>query len=135
MVCTDTPWDEPTENSPEFGRYLEGIIFQDAPWHNFSEQLLCTLQCLLVFCVCSAQVPHSAAYWTLKYRPATTTHHRSGNAASLVCTVSHLWSHFPPAYDFRSPSQLPNNPIGLATRLTQPIWDGGDMDIASPDFG
>lgn len=36
----DTPWDEPTERSPEFCRYLTGEIYYEAPWNGFSESAL-----------------------------------------------------------------------------------------------
>ena len=30
----DTPWDEPTEKSPEFRAYLDGSIFREDPWNR-----------------------------------------------------------------------------------------------------
>lgn len=32
----DTPWDEPTDRSPEYCRYLTHEIFRDAPWTKLS---------------------------------------------------------------------------------------------------
>jgi serine/threonine-protein kinase Chk1 len=37
---TDTPWDEPTERSPEFCRYVTGKIFHENPWNRFGESVL-----------------------------------------------------------------------------------------------
>jgi len=38
IVCltfiADTPWDEPTINSPEFVRYVNGTIFSEPPWNR-----------------------------------------------------------------------------------------------------
>ncbi|KAH0835916.1 kinase-like domain-containing protein [Lanmaoa asiatica] len=40
LLAGNTPWDEPTERSPEFCRYLSGEIFNEAPWTNFSTNAL-----------------------------------------------------------------------------------------------
>lgn len=40
--CLDTPWDEPTDRSPEFCRYLSGEIFNEEPWTKFGTNALCT---------------------------------------------------------------------------------------------
>ena len=32
--AVDTPWDEPTEKSPEFRAYLDGSIFREDPWNR-----------------------------------------------------------------------------------------------------
>jgi hypothetical protein len=31
-LMTDTPWDEPSETSPEFAAYLSGQLLQYDPW-------------------------------------------------------------------------------------------------------
>ncbi|KAF8439085.1 kinase-like domain-containing protein [Boletus edulis BED1] len=40
LLGGNTPWDEPTDRSPEFHRYLSGEIFNEAPWTNFSTNAL-----------------------------------------------------------------------------------------------
>ncbi|KAF8556043.1 CAMK CAMKL CHK1 protein kinase [Imleria badia] len=40
LLGGNTPWDEPTDRSPEFCRYLSGEIFNEAPWTNFSTNAL-----------------------------------------------------------------------------------------------
>ncbi|KAJ7321709.1 kinase-like domain-containing protein [Mycena albidolilacea] len=47
MLAGNTPWDEPTQHSPEFYRYLSGEIFQEDPWNRFSSEALSLLQGLL----------------------------------------------------------------------------------------
>ncbi|KAJ7092301.1 kinase-like domain-containing protein [Mycena belliarum] len=32
LLAGNTPWDEPTQNSPESARYLSGAIFHERPW-------------------------------------------------------------------------------------------------------
>ncbi|KAJ3765068.1 kinase-like domain-containing protein, partial [Lentinula raphanica] len=42
----DTPWDEPSKQSPEFQRYIKGDIFDEDPWVRFDEDalsLICSL--------------------------------------------------------------------------------------------
>ena len=34
IYIADTPWDEPTGNSPEFVRYINGTIFSEPPWNR-----------------------------------------------------------------------------------------------------
>lgn len=40
----DTPWDEPTANSPEFVGYVNGEIFTEHPWNLIPIEPLCA-QC------------------------------------------------------------------------------------------
>ncbi|KAF7344003.1 Protein kinase domain-containing protein [Mycena venus] len=47
MLAGNTPWDEPTQHSPEFSRYLSGEIFQEEPWNRFNSEALSLLQGLL----------------------------------------------------------------------------------------
>ncbi|KAJ7741771.1 kinase-like domain-containing protein [Mycena maculata] len=47
LLAGNTPWDEPTQNSPEFMRYLSGEIFQEEPWNRFSSEALSLIQGLL----------------------------------------------------------------------------------------
>lgn len=42
IILLDTPWDEPTQHSPEFYRYLSGEIYQEEPWNRFSSEALCS---------------------------------------------------------------------------------------------
>lgn len=37
----DTPWDEPTQRSREYSRYLTGEAFNDAPWNRMGQNTLC----------------------------------------------------------------------------------------------
>lgn len=37
----DTPWDEPTDRSPEFSRYLSGEIFIENPWNRLGDDAIC----------------------------------------------------------------------------------------------
>lgn len=41
MICLDTPWDEPTMNSTEFVRYVNGEIFDDPLWCHIRGDALC----------------------------------------------------------------------------------------------
>ncbi|KAJ7089095.1 kinase-like domain-containing protein [Mycena epipterygia] len=47
LLAGNTPWDEPTLNSPEYSRYLTGEIFQEKPWTRFSSEALSLIQGLL----------------------------------------------------------------------------------------
>ncbi|KAJ7493843.1 kinase-like domain-containing protein [Mycena latifolia] len=47
LLAGNTPWDEPTQHSPEFNRYLSGEIFQEQPWSRFSAEALSLIQGLL----------------------------------------------------------------------------------------
>ncbi|KAH8077762.1 kinase-like domain-containing protein [Cristinia sonorae] len=47
MLAGNTPWDEPTEKSPEFARYIRGLCFGDYPWDRFSNEVLSLLTSLL----------------------------------------------------------------------------------------
>ncbi|KAM0754477.1 kinase-like protein [Meredithblackwellia eburnea MCA 4105] len=43
LLVGNTPWDEPTRNSPEFAAYLDGSIWGIDPWTRFTEPALRTL--------------------------------------------------------------------------------------------
>ncbi|KIY43505.1 CAMK/CAMKL/CHK1 protein kinase [Fistulina hepatica ATCC 64428] len=47
MVAGNTPWDEPTERSPEFVAYVNGEIFAEDPWNRLGESVLSLLRGLL----------------------------------------------------------------------------------------
>ncbi|KAJ7257532.1 kinase-like domain-containing protein [Mycena haematopus] len=47
MLAGNTPWDEPTQNSHEFCRYLSGQIFREEPWNRFNSDALSLLRGLL----------------------------------------------------------------------------------------
>ncbi|CAK5263611.1 unnamed protein product [Mycena citricolor] len=47
FLAGNTPWDEPSRNSPEFMAYLSGEILQEQPWCRFSSQALSLIQGLL----------------------------------------------------------------------------------------
>lgn len=40
LTVIDTPWDEPTINSPEFCRYVSGTVFTEHPWQRLSTLVL-----------------------------------------------------------------------------------------------
>jgi hypothetical protein len=44
----DTPWDEPTARSYEFGRYVSGSFIDDAPWSRIPAPVFCSssIRCL-----------------------------------------------------------------------------------------
>lgn len=45
----DTPWDEPTERSYEFGRYVAGSFIDDAPWNRIPAPVFCSSSTLMPF--------------------------------------------------------------------------------------
>ncbi|KAL1757242.1 kinase-like domain-containing protein, partial [Schizophyllum commune] len=47
MLVGNTPWDEPTEKSPEFSMYLTGEIFDEDPWNRLGENALSLIRGLL----------------------------------------------------------------------------------------
>ncbi|KII86236.1 hypothetical protein PLICRDRAFT_43812 [Plicaturopsis crispa FD-325 SS-3] len=40
LLAGNTPWDEPTQHSPEYSRYLTGEIFDEDPWNRIGESAL-----------------------------------------------------------------------------------------------
>ncbi|KAM0790935.1 hypothetical protein ACM66B_004241 [Microbotryomycetes sp. NB124-2] len=40
LLVGNTPWDEPTRNSPEFTAYLDGSLLRSAPWNKINRGLL-----------------------------------------------------------------------------------------------
>ncbi|KAL1412091.1 Chk1 protein kinase [Vanrija albida] len=48
MLVGNTPWDEPSRNSPEFTAYLSGEIWQMAPWNRIHGQAKSILQQLML---------------------------------------------------------------------------------------
>ncbi|KIJ59380.1 hypothetical protein HYDPIDRAFT_118600 [Hydnomerulius pinastri MD-312] len=40
LLAGNTPWDEPSDRSPEFCRYLSGEIFNEAPWNRLGRSVL-----------------------------------------------------------------------------------------------
>ncbi|KAF9239876.1 kinase-like domain-containing protein [Melanogaster broomeanus] len=40
LLAGNTPWDEPTDRSPEFSRYLSGEIFNEVPWNRLGTSVL-----------------------------------------------------------------------------------------------
>ncbi|KIM75310.1 hypothetical protein PILCRDRAFT_827411 [Piloderma croceum F 1598] len=40
LLAGNTPWDEPTQHSPEYSRYLSGEIFAEAPWNRLGKVTL-----------------------------------------------------------------------------------------------
>ena len=53
--CKDTPWDQPTANSPEYEAYLTGELLRHDPWTRLSKPTLCE---------CTPRPPMSA-YWSI----------------------------------------------------------------------
>ncbi|KAF7323659.1 Protein kinase domain-containing protein [Mycena kentingensis (nom. inval.)] len=47
LLAGNTPWDEPSTNSPEYVRYVNGEIFDEQPWCRFSPNALSLIQGLL----------------------------------------------------------------------------------------
>ena len=45
----DTPWDEPTERSYEFSRYVAGSFIDDAPWNRMPAPVFCSSSILIPF--------------------------------------------------------------------------------------
>ncbi|KAJ3765244.1 kinase-like domain-containing protein, partial [Lentinula raphanica] len=46
LLAGNTPWDEPSKQSPAFRRYIKGDIFDENPWVRFDEDalsLICSL--------------------------------------------------------------------------------------------
>ncbi|KAF8514984.1 kinase-like domain-containing protein [Gautieria morchelliformis] len=43
LLCGITPWDQPTEDDPEYARFLSGEILSEAPWNRISENALSLL--------------------------------------------------------------------------------------------
>ncbi|KIJ31778.1 hypothetical protein M422DRAFT_53242 [Sphaerobolus stellatus SS14] len=40
-LCLDTPWDQPTEDSPEYARFLSGRILHEDPWNRIPQDAMC----------------------------------------------------------------------------------------------
>ncbi|OJA13780.1 hypothetical protein AZE42_07455 [Rhizopogon vesiculosus] len=40
LLTGSTPWDQPTDQSPEFLRYISGEIFDEEPWNRIGEKAL-----------------------------------------------------------------------------------------------
>ncbi|PPQ70460.1 hypothetical protein CVT26_013906 [Gymnopilus dilepis] len=47
LLAGNTPWDEPTANSPEFCRYVSGEIFYEDPWNRIPEEPLSLIRGML----------------------------------------------------------------------------------------
>lgn len=47
MVAGNTPWDEPTARSYEFGRYVSGAFIDDAPWNRIPASIFSLITGLL----------------------------------------------------------------------------------------
>ncbi|KAF8679445.1 CAMK CAMKL CHK1 protein kinase [Rhizoctonia solani] len=47
LLVGNTPWDEPTANSPEFVSYARGEIFQYEPWNKIESEALAFLRTIL----------------------------------------------------------------------------------------
>ncbi|OBZ78002.1 Serine/threonine-protein kinase CHK1, partial [Grifola frondosa] len=47
MLAGNTPWDEPTRQSPEFTRYMSGECFDEEPWNRFSQDALALITGML----------------------------------------------------------------------------------------
>lgn len=45
----DTPWDEPTERSYEFSRYVAGSFIDDAPWSQIPAPVFCSSSVFIPF--------------------------------------------------------------------------------------
>ncbi|KAJ8507943.1 hypothetical protein ONZ45_g9744 [Pleurotus djamor] len=47
MLCGNTPWDEPSLQSPEFVSYVNGEIFKYAPWNRLGTSVLSLIRGML----------------------------------------------------------------------------------------
>ncbi|KAF5319490.1 hypothetical protein D9619_008540 [Psilocybe cf. subviscida] len=47
MLVGNTPWDEPTQASHEFRRYVDGTIFREQPWSRISRSALSLIRGML----------------------------------------------------------------------------------------
>lgn len=130
-LYSDTPWDEPTDCSPEFCRYLSGEIFNETPWTNFSTNALCTLT---LPSHDSDQPLCSSDLWHVDPGSGKTHDHVRDLFTSLVYKVSSnsggkAWLFTP-----IRPSQLATRGVhALAEQLTQSLRDNGDLIYANPD--
>ena len=84
--CSDTPWDEPTERSQEFCRYLSGEIFNEEPWTKFSTNALCTWN--LHFLWQRPKHLYSSDLWHVNRGIRKAHDHVRNLCTSLVCKVS-----------------------------------------------
>ncbi|KIJ56439.1 hypothetical protein M422DRAFT_23706 [Sphaerobolus stellatus SS14] len=41
LLCGNTPWDQPTEDSPEYARFLSGRILHEDPWNRIPQDAMC----------------------------------------------------------------------------------------------
>lgn len=44
IAFIDTPWDEPTQHSVEYVRFVEGVFMDDDPWDRMEKNTMCRLE-------------------------------------------------------------------------------------------
>lgn len=131
-LCSDTPWDEPTERSPEFCRYLSGEIFNEEPWTNFSTNALCTLTLRLLWR--RPNLLYSSDLWHVDPGIREAHDHVRNLCTSLVCKVSRNSDGKLSLTPIR-PSQLATRGVhALAEQLSQSLRENGDLMYANPDI-
>ncbi|KAI5986366.1 kinase-like domain-containing protein [Pisolithus albus] len=121
LLAGNTPWDEPTERSPEFCDYLSGEIFNEDPWNRLGESALCRFSPLAPYQ--SPQLCSALICGLLTIDPS--------KRMTLPDVYAHPWC--------MRPSQLASRGVqALAEQLTQPLRDSGDLifvDPAVPESG
>ncbi|KAN0084367.1 Protein kinase-like domain containing protein [Tylopilus felleus] len=68
LLAGNTPWDEPTDRSLEFCRYLSGEIFNEAPWTRFGTNAL-SLICSMLTIEAENRITMSEIYahhWVIR---------------------------------------------------------------------
>ncbi|CAE6447974.1 unnamed protein product [Rhizoctonia solani] len=119
LFVGNTPWDEPTANSPEFVSYARGEIFQYEPWNRIESEALAFLRSILTITpkkrATMAQI--KAHPWFNQYGPYP-----------WVYAITNMFN------PFDRPSHVERaNPQALAERLAQNLRRTGDLSIAAPD--
>ncbi len=126
----DTPWDEPSTNSPEFAAYLTGELLQYSPWSNITGHSRSGARVFRAIAGGPDFVGSSPAR-TAQRRSHRTTYHATGQAASVVHEVRHSVQRRAALTDqCPRPSQVQRHEI--PRMLTQGMRDAGMMDMILP---
>jgi len=129
----DTPWDEPTRRSYEFGRYVSGSFIDDAPWDRIPASL---------FCSSRRDTPPHPAHLLLALITGLLTVNPQ-DRMTLADAFQHPWvlTYVLPCApsrrlsDVHRQSQLASQgPVALAERLTESLRNTGDLDLVEIDL-